>query len=148
MRIRSLLPTGTDGPALLALCRPALDVVTPDVLCAVDRALAATKAASRRDDVQVVLAEAINNIAEHAYAEQDFGALALRILLNDTVLTIQLTDWGGALPDDQAQSAPPPVPTNLSEGGYGWFLIRTLTSVTSYSRVHGQNRLTLEFELF
>ena len=73
MRIRSLLPTGTDGPALLALCRPALDVVTPDVLCAVDRALAATKAASRRDDVQVVLAEAINNIAEHAYAEQDFG---------------------------------------------------------------------------
>lgn len=145
-RIRSLPPTRTEASHLLALCLPALDAVTPHLLRRVDHALDGTPAASLRDDTQIVLAEAINNVVEHAYTGSGFGAVAVSVSVLATALEITLTDWGRPVPD-LALCEGRPDPTLLSEGGYGWFLIRSLTSEAQHVRVGAENRLLMRIDL-
>jgi len=147
MRIRPLPPARPERSCLLALCVPALDGLTPDLLQQVDHTLAQCDAASLRDDVQIVLAEAINNIVEHAYAGSGFGAVALRVTLTKTSLCLHLTDWGHPFPENANPDGQVPDPQNRSEGGYGWFLIRALASRTRYTRKAGRNRLCLLFRI-
>lgn len=146
-RIRRLVPPFPDERVLMALCLPALDVVTPDVLDALLTALADTGAAPRVDDVQIVVAEALNNIVEHAYSDQAFGAVSVKLVLTDSDLRIDLVDWGAPFPNHAMPEGPAPAPEALSEGGYGWFLIRTLASTTAYGRLANANRLSLGFRL-
>ncbi|MBO6883482.1 MAG: ATP-binding protein [Marivita sp.] len=136
-----------DSPILLALCLPALNVATPDVLRACINALAGSKAAPLGDDVQIVLAEAVNNIVEHAYICMGFGALALRISLTGQSLKIDLIDWGCPLPNLSLPAGHAPEPETLSEGGYGWLLIRSLVSTLEYQRLADSNQLSLHFDL-
>jgi serine/threonine-protein kinase RsbW len=94
-----------------------------------------------RGTVEIVLAEVLNNIVEHAYAE---GTGPIRLGLDPVP---QGTRWsvedeglpmpGGALPAGNL-----PAPTDLSEGGFGWHLIRSLTQDLAYQRIGRVNRLT------
>ena len=101
--------------------------------------------------VEIVLAEALNNIVEHAYDRADTGEIGLHVRLERTALVCTLTDRGATLPALQ----PPegqlpemgPCPENLPEGGFGWFLIRSLTRDIHYAREAGRNRLTLWLEV-
>ena len=145
MRCGPLSPTRPDRSPFIALCVPALDGLTPDLLHKVDQALAESDAAPLRDDVQVVLAEVINNVVEHAYAGPGFGAVALRVTLTKTSLCLHLTDWGHPFPASVKPAGQMPDPQDRNEGGYGWFLIRALASRTRYTRKTGQNRLCLLF---
>lgn len=111
------------------------------------KALAGSKAAPLRDDVEIVLAEAVNNIVEHAYDGLSFGALALRISLSRQSLRIDLIDWGRPLPNLAIPTGHAPDPESLSEGGYGWLLIRSLVSTLDYDRHADTNRLSLRFDL-
>ncbi len=103
----------------------------------------------RLGTVELVLAEALNNIAEHAYAGQVPGPVILRASLRDGRLRIVLEDRGNPMP----AGTPPPgilpdpnVPrSDLPEGGFGWFLIRDLTESAVYTRTGGENRLELDF---
>lgn len=146
MRIRPLQRIRSEQRTVLVQCLPALDVVTPCLLRQVAQALSATQAAQLQDDVQIVIAEAVNNIVEHAYAGQSLGALVLHMTVSGTSLEIVLLDWGRPFPHPDA---PPtlPDPCGLSEGGYGWFLIRSLVSHVCHSRDAGKNRLSLTFSL-
>ncbi len=128
---------------MVDLCLPALDHMTPLILSRVDRALARSDCAHLRDTVQIVLAEALNNVAEHAYRDLDQGAVAVRMGRRSGALQIELTDWGHALPDGTPPDGTLPNPTSLSEGGYGWFLIRALVSEIRYAREDGKNHLWL-----
>lgn len=101
--------------------------------------------------VEIVLAEALNNIVEHAYDGTDGGEIAVQAVLGSDGLTVTLSDHGAALP---AQGLPsgrlPELGTGtaaLPEGGFGWFLIRSLTREVHHAREAGTNRLILRFDL-
>jgi len=103
------------------------------------------------NDVQIVLAEAVNNVVEHAYASALPGDVRIRCNLNKKQLWINIHDDGGPLPEGKLPAGNPidlSVPTEeLPEGGFGWFLIRELTSEIQYIRKDGNNQLSLCFEI-
>lgn len=100
---------------------------------------------------EIVLAEVLNNVAEHAYGMNGTGRIHVSIRLDGSALTIHVTDNGAAfhglrLPFGQlplldgsaAASA-----RDLPEGGFGWFLIRSLTTDLRYERRGQTNHLVL-----
>lgn len=98
-------------------------------------------------NIQIVLAEALNNIVEHAYLFKEDGLIDLTLTLNAGTLGIQLKDHGCPFP------GVPPVKMmmgnktqfeNLPEGGFGWFMIHSLTKSIAYSFCEGDNILSLE----
>jgi len=97
----------------------------------------------RRGDLELVLAEVLNNIVEHAYA-QGQGTILLELGARPGGLQCRVQDWGhampgGALPAGQLAAR---LPDDLPEGGFGWHLIRCLTRDLSYARIGGSNVVT------
>ncbi|MBY5933232.1 ATP-binding protein [Tateyamaria omphalii] len=98
--------------------------------------------------VELVMAEALNNIVEHAYPETDAsGPIDITCAHEDDGLHLTVTDSGRAMPDGQT-----PVGTaaeidvdfcDMPEGGFGWFLIKDLAKDVTYQRQDNQNRLRL-----
>jgi serine/threonine-protein kinase RsbW len=86
--------------------------------------------------VEIALAEVVNNILEHAYSGVEPGRILLRAISAQGLLQLLLVDWGAPLPDEE-----------LPEGGFGWFLIRTLARDVRYRRANGRNHLRLTFDL-
>ncbi|CUH86740.1 Serine-protein kinase RsbW [Phaeobacter sp. CECT 5382] len=105
----------------------------------------------RVGDVQIALAEAVNNVVEHAYSGQATGDVRIRCDLEREQLWIRISDAGPPFPDDQlpaGERADVSGPLeDLPEGGFGWFLIRELTNRIHYERQNGNNQLSLCFEL-
>jgi len=103
-------------------------------------------APDRRSTAELVLAEVLNNVAEHAYGGRD-GQLSVTVRLTAAGLSCRIVDSGLAMP---ATGLPPGhLPAlagtalgELPEGGFGWHLIRSLTTELSYARENGQNRLS------
>lgn len=102
-------------------------------------------------NVEIALAEAVNNIVEHAYSDRQAGQIRLRYEFGDGALILHLEDDGAAISGGRAPPGRPAdldvATENMPEGGFGWFLIRSLTSRLSYRRQDGVNRLTLRFDL-
>lgn len=142
-----MAPRNADADALLELCLPALDAVTPEILSRIEMALVGTRARSAQENLWIVVAEALNNIAEHAYPAKGLGAVALRLELTGSVLRVTLVDWGVALPFGRVLAGAAPDPADLSEGGYGWLLIRALVRDIGYMREGGQNRLQMILDI-
>ena len=92
-----------------------------------------------RATAEIVLAEVLNNIAEHAYAGAA-GDIAISLCATPAGLDCQLSDHGREMPGGS-----PPMGTlpkeECPEGGFGWYLIRLLTQDLGYQRRHGQNLL-------
>ena len=97
--------------------------------------------AEDRGTAEIVLAEVLNNVVEHAYA-QGSGPILLTLSLGDNVLHCQVEDEGTAMPAGQPPDGCPPDPSDLPEGGFGWHLIRTLCQKLRYERADGLNRLS------
>ena len=100
-----------------------------------------------RGSAEVVLAEALNNIVEHAYAKAD-GHIDLRLQRRPDRVLCDIVDHGaltpgGALPAGLSQ--PICVDKDLPEGGFGWFLIRSLTENLVYQRIGARNHLSFQF---
>ena len=97
--------------------------------------------------LELVLAEVMNNVAEHAplgQAEQArLPVIHLCIVRHSSGLACALTDDGISLPDDclLPRSLPPMVADDLPEGGFGWFLIQDLTQALCYYREESRNYL-------
>ena len=101
--------------------------------------------------LQIVLSEALNNIIEHSCSgltdswfrlSCDFDGDAVSVVIEDDGRPMP----GAALPEGLAPSLS--VPTDeLPEGGFGWFLIRSICSNVRYSRKNSINRLELELKL-
>ncbi len=103
------------------------------------------------ESVILAVAEALNNVAEHAYAGQAPGPVHMTADLFDDVLHVTLDDHGRPMPG--LVLPPPRLPDatgprdTLPEGGFGWFLIHKLTDTLTYNRRAGQNTLLLGFAL-
>jgi len=117
-----------------------------DGLC---QLMAATPLCDLSDDVrgsiQIVLAEVLNNIVEHAYAGSA-GYIDVKIDYEHPTLSFEVTDTGHAMPSDRlpgGELAMIDARTDLPEGGFGWSMIRSLTQGLIYTRRSGRN--TLEF---
>jgi len=128
----------------------ATEYAVREALLTVDAALAAAGAADDlRTRAQIALAEACNNIVEHAYqAPYDTAdaVIALDIAGDQGGLQITLRDKGRAMPDGPLPGRElPPIdpddPDSLPEGGFGWALLREMTRALSLSRRNGQNIL-------
>ncbi|WP_456387436.1 ATP-binding protein [Profundibacter sp.] len=100
--------------------------------------------------IEMVLAEIMNNIVEHAYANDPDGMIELEILPANNGLKCILRDDGQPMPDGNvpmgclpSQNVGPDFAVDdLPEGGFGWFLIRDLTRDLQYTRADGKNVLT------
>jgi serine/threonine-protein kinase RsbW len=101
--------------------------------------------------VQIALAEAVNNVVEHAYRDAAPGDVNIQCSLQPDQLLLNIFDAGVPLPDEKLPAGKPadlsgPL-EDLPEGGFGWFLIRTLTNEIRYQRHDGSNELSLTFEV-
>lgn len=96
--------------------------------------------------VELVLAETINNIVEHAYPEgTGQGPIRLCCWADSDHLHFDIEDEGKAMPDGLLPAGDPARVDvdmmELPEGGFGWFLIRKLADEVTYDRVGSQNHL-------
>ncbi len=100
------------------------------------------------DRVEIVLAEVLNNIVEHAHAEEPAQVTIIR---SPNKLNIVVLDNGGPMPDGDlpsGQLAEYAIDQDpLPEGGFGWFLIRDLANELEYSRREGKNHLSFVINL-
>ncbi len=96
--------------------------------------------------VEIVLAEVLNNIVEHACVGLSGRRIAITIVPTPTGLQCQVCDNGRPLPGGTLPAGDPPDPTRrtpeLAEGGFGWLLIRGLAHGLRYQRSGGMNVLT------
>lgn len=96
-----------------------------------------------RGNAEIVLAEALNNVVEHAYRD---GPGPIRVCIDHLapLLTFSVFDQGAEMPGGTLPTGrlePLGAPEDLPEGGFGWFLIRTLTLDLRYERAGGTNHL-------
>lgn len=97
--------------------------------------------AELRGTVEIVLAEVLNNIVEHAYGNTP-GPVELQLRPGPRGLEVFVADEGRPFP----QGHPPRPDTRttgdaLPEGGFGWPLIHSLTRDIAYRRHAGRNEL-------
>lgn len=97
--------------------------------------------------VELVLAEALNNVAEHAYRGASYGVINITVTTSAPEIRIELRDRGHPMPNGQIPTGYPPRTDmsleDLPEGGFGWFMIRRLTRLLAYERCDGENHLIL-----
>jgi len=95
--------------------------------------------------VEIVLAEVLNNVVEHAYAEHGRGVIELDVKREGQRLTFVIRDDGRPMPGGIAPGGIPQdldvAEKDLPEGGFGWFLIRELTRDLRYHRTGNRNEL-------
>ena len=135
----------------LDLSFAATETEASDGIAQLSRGLAAHGLpAHKAGDVKIALAEAINNVVEHAYAGVAAADVQIDCSLCAKKLVIQITDTGDPMPELRIPSGTPPsVDTalqDLPEGGFGWHLIHQLASDIQYERKSGGNLLCLRFD--
>ncbi|MEM8592686.1 MAG: ATP-binding protein [Pseudomonadota bacterium] len=104
-----------------------------------------------RGTVELVLAEVLNNVAEHAYEEKGDGKIALDMAYITGGISIELEDYGKPMPGGKTPLA---MQANLDvdiedlpEGGFGWFLIGELAKDLVYERRGEANHLSFRMTL-
>jgi len=96
-----------------------------------------------RGSAEIVLAEVLNNVVEHAYARYD-GEAVITVNRGSDGIYFCVTDFGLPFPAGNLPKGDLPDfgdDPDLPEGGYGWNLIRTLTHDLTYCRRDAQNHL-------
>jgi len=96
--------------------------------------------------VELVLAEVLNNVTEHAYRDEATGMIELHLKQTENGLSCRVIDNGQCMPRNSPPQGHPPNPNRplemQPEGGFGWFLIRHLTSDLTYMRNAASNVLS------
>lgn len=100
---------------------------------------------------ELVLAETLNNVVEHALNGVDQPKFALRLRWVTRGLEIEIRDRGKPMPGGEPPIGTRPVMPerveDIPEGGFGWFLIRELAHDLRYRRLAGENRLTFRLAI-
>jgi serine/threonine-protein kinase RsbW len=98
--------------------------------------------------VELVLAEALNNIVEHAYPPTlSDRPIRIQCTHKRDGLHVSICDDGKPMPDGQmpigmAHDLDVDI-MDMPEGGFGWFLIKDLAKDVRYHREGTENRLSL-----
>lgn len=134
-------------------CEISHRIVLPSESFAVRRALDSVQQAleplcldvEEKGTIELVLAEAMNNIVEHAYEEQPHGTIELSLKKMHNGVNFELFDQGKPMPEGELPLGRAPDPDtalgDLPEGGFGWFLIRDLAHDLKYERLDKGNLL-------
>ncbi len=102
--------------------------------------------------IELVLAEALNNIIEHALVDAPTDT-QIEIQAHHSVSGLQLVvvDQGLPMPKGKAPESKEPdldvALMDMPEGGFGWFMIYTLTETVEYTRVGNANHLSLRLSV-
>lgn len=100
-----------------------------------------------RQSVQQVLAEILNNIAEHAYGGRLDGPITVQLTVQPRRITCIVRDNGRPMPGGALPAGDPPTinvsPDQLPEGGFGWLIIRRLSDEVTYARDGNRNVVCL-----
>ena len=95
---------------------------------------------------EVVIAESLNNVVEHAFHETPDGRIELALRQTGRGLLVEIEDKGAPMPGGAPPIGDPVDPSgpkeDMPEGGFGWFLIRALVHDLTYERIGDANRLT------
>lgn len=97
-----------------------------------------------RFNVELILAEVLNNIVEHGYRGLE-GEIELVVTPAMDGLVFRVADSGHPMPDEILPEGNLPEHgciEDLPEGGFGWFLIRELSKDLEYRRESGRNLLS------
>lgn len=100
---------------------------------------------------ELVLAEVLNNIVEHAYGDRPDGEILFSVDIDQRTLKACFIDKGASMPEGVLPiGTPASVDVEkqlLPEGGFGWFLIQSLSDHLIYERCGHENHLKLEMRL-
>jgi len=137
---------GPIGPPWRSLVFPAAEREVRQVLTEIDAQCAAALPPALRHAAQIVLAEVLNNIVEHAYGAGASGLIRLQIWKRPDHLICHVRDTGAPLPEETLRGTPAPMldpetPDSWPEGGFGWSLVRDLTTDLCYQRADAENVL-------
>ncbi|MGY6410940.1 MAG: ATP-binding protein [Alkalilacustris sp.] len=139
--------------ALLSLNFPAEPAAIRDALACAMAALDRLELGGEcLGDVELVLAEVLNNVHRHAYGEQP-GQIGLELYrrLDEDVLVCTVTDSGCTMPGGRLPAGDAVAvdvrSEALPEGGFGWFLIRSHALALDYRREEDGNRLVVHLAL-
>jgi serine/threonine-protein kinase RsbW len=102
--------------------------------------------------IEIVLAEILNKIVEHAYPEPAApGPIELGCDACADMLNLQIVDEGIAMPGGGLPQIAAPEPggalDSLPEGGFGWHLIRSLAQDVRYTRCDRRNILDIRLSV-
>ena len=102
--------------------------------------------------VELVIAEALNNVVEHAYANTSPPCpVHIACERQPNGVLIRIMDEGSEMPNGALpMGLAPDVDVDLMdlpEGGFGWFLIRDLAKDVEYHRDGAHNILNLRLDL-
>lgn len=103
----------------------------------------------QRGTAELLLAEVLNNVVEHAYAN-GAGEIEVSVTLRGGSLIFQVLDRGEELPGHAlppGQLAEYGRHSDLPEGGFGWHMIRALAKDVDYRRQDGCNQLSFRLDL-
>jgi len=101
--------------------------------------------------VEIALAEALNNVVEHAYSANAPGNVHLTLRLKRGGILAEVRDQGrampmGRVPDGQVTQSEFQ-DRDAPEGGYGWHIIREIVQDLIYDRQDGENVLIFRLSL-
>jgi serine/threonine-protein kinase RsbW len=128
---------------LVQLCLPATGDTTRIILGQVVKEVQRFDPTMDQHSLQIVLSEVLNNVIEHGYRCDPLGAVAVRVGVVAGAVIIETWDWGRSYPAGEVPHGISPDPATLAEGGFGWFLIKSLTREICYQRAHACNHLRL-----
>lgn len=94
---------------------------------------------------ELVLAEVLNNVTEHAYAEAP-GEIEVSLERTATGIAVRVADRGEPMPGNRLPEGTAPDPGDLPEGGFGWHLIRSLARDLTYRRHDGWNLFSFRMD--
>ncbi|WP_102110406.1 ATP-binding protein [Oceaniglobus roseus] len=101
--------------------------------------------------VELVLAEVLNNVSEHAYRDDPEGLIEVQLTQTRAGLGCRVIDSGHALPGCRLPPLRVPDPDrplcDQPEGGFGWYLIHRLTRDLAYLRDGGRNILSFRIDV-
>ncbi len=100
-------------------------------------------------DIQIVLAEALNNVIEHGFSCDNAGNVHVDIEVYGKSVVVNISDNGVEFSPPEATQTPLQSADDidhLPEGGFGWFLIRQITTSFTFQRIADKNCLVLNFQ--
>ena len=135
-------------PMFHRVLRARADIVR-DTLMDVRRRFADDVSQDTLGRLELVLAEVMNNVAEHATGEMPGRAagmlpqIHLCIVQHASGLACAITDNGTSVPAEclLPRNVPHHDMAELPEGGFGWYLIQDLTQALCYYREQQRNVL-------
>ena len=126
-------------PMLALTCRGNLMDVRTTMTC-IEQFMRAHEASPEvTSDLNLVLTEAMTNIARYAFPHEE-GVIQCHLLLTDAFVKCCLHDQGIEF-DPSEIPYNPPDPANIPEGGFGIFLMRSLTQNLTHRYENGINTL-------